>query len=115
MILDLDEAFAKLANPRMSAGLMILHSLLNDLKGESVEPGKVREAVDKLLKKRNVSKQSITNAAKRLEDASIIDRKENKYVINYGYLFSLLLNKMLEMNNRILDLEEDVHSLKSTK
>ncbi|MDH4214941.1 MAG: hypothetical protein ACFFCT_06295 [Candidatus Odinarchaeota archaeon] len=115
MVLDLDEAFAKLANPRMSAGLMILHSLLNDLKGKPVEPREVRETVDQLLKKRNVSKQSITNAARRLEEASIIDRMENKYVVNYGYLVSLLLNTMLEMNNRILDLEEDVHSLKSTK
>ncbi len=115
MILDLDEAFAKLANPRMSAGLMILHSLLNDLKGEPVEPREVRDTVDKLLTKRNVSKQSISNAAQRLEKAKVIDRKENKYVVNYGFLVSLLLNTILEMNNRILDLEEDVLALKTTK
>ncbi|MFW9909976.1 MAG: hypothetical protein ACFFEF_15520, partial [Candidatus Thorarchaeota archaeon] len=115
MILDLDEAFVKLANPRMSAGLMILHSLLNDLKGEPVEPREVRETVDKLMSKRNVSKQSITNAAIRLQTANIIDRKENKYVVNYGYLISLLVNTMIEMNRRILDLEEDVHALKTSK
>jgi DNA-binding MarR family transcriptional regulator len=115
MILDLDEAFAKFANPRMSAGLIILHSLLNDLKGEPVEPREVRETVDELLEKRSVSKQSITNAAQRLEKAKVIDRKENKYVVNYGYLVSLLLNTMLEMNNRILDLEEDVLSLKTSR
>jgi len=115
MILDLDEVFAKLANPRMSAGLMILHSLLNDLKGEPIEPREVRDTVDKLLTKRNVSKQSISNAAQRLEKAQVIDRTENKYVVNYGFIVSLLLNTILEMNNRILDLEEDVLTLKTTK
>jgi predicted transcriptional regulator len=113
MVLDLDIAFVKLANPRMSAGLMVLHSLLNNLKGDPIEPKEVRKTVDQLLSERNVSKQSITNAARRLEDVSIIDRKENKYVVNYGYLVSLLLNTMLEMNERILTLEEKVDALKT--
>ncbi len=113
MVLDLDVAFVKLANPRMSAGLMVLHSLLNNLKGEPVEPREVRKTVDQLVNERKVSKQSITNAARRLEEASIIDRKENKYVVNYGYLVSLLLNTMLELNERIIGLEEELESIKS--
>jgi hypothetical protein len=112
MVLDLEVAFEKLTNPRMTAGLMILHSLLNNLQGDPVEPREVRKTVDQLLRQKNMSKQSITNAARRLEEASIIDRKENKYVVNYGYLVSLLLNTMIAMEKRIITLEEDVHSLK---
>lgn len=113
MVLDLDVAFVKLANPRMSAGLMVLHSLLSSLKGEPVEPKEVRKTVDRLVNERKVSKQSITNAARRLEEASIIDRKDNKYAVNYGYLVSLLLNTMLELNERIIGLEEELESMKS--
>lgn len=113
MVLDLDVAFAKLTNPRMTAGLMVLHSLLSNLKGEPVEPRKVRESVDELEKKRDVSKQSITNAARRLEEANIIDRKENKYAVNYGYLVSVLLNTLLDLNERVLNLEDEVVLLKA--
>ena len=94
MVLDLDVAFVKLTNPRMTAGLMVLHSLLSNLKGEPVEPQEVRKSVDLLMNKRSVSKQSITNAARRLEEASIIDRDDNKYAVNYGYLVSVLLNTL---------------------
>ena len=113
MISELELAFAKLLNPRMSAGLMVLYSLLEDLKGTPVEPRQVRKAVDSLVDKRRVSKQSITNAARRLEEANIIDRTENKYSVNYGYLISVLLNTILEMNHRIDDLEDEIIALKA--
>lgn len=113
MVLDLDVTFAKLTNPRMSAGLLVLHSLLCELQGNPVEPKEVRKSVDAVMSKRNVSKQSITNAARRLEEANIIDRKENKYSVNYGYLVSVLLNTILEMNERVTTLEEEIESLKS--
>ncbi|MCK5389574.1 MAG: hypothetical protein KAJ36_03745 [Candidatus Thorarchaeota archaeon] len=112
MVLDLDVAFVKLTNPRMTAGLMVLHSLLSNLKGEPVEPREVRKSVDEFMSKRSVSKQSITNAARRLEEASIIDRKENKYAVNYGYLVSVLLSTLLEMNERVTNLEEEIELLK---
>jgi len=114
MVLDLDVAFAKLTNPRMTAGLMVLHSLLSQLKGEPVEPREVRKSVDELMSKRSVSKQSITNAARRLDEASIIDRKGNKYAVNYGYLVSVLLNTLLEMNERVTNLEDEITILKTT-
>ena len=114
MVLDLDVAFVKLTNPRMTAGLMVLHSLLSNLKGEPVEPREVRKSVDQLLNKRSVSKQSITNAARRLEEASIIDREDNKYAVNYGYLVSVLLNTLLEMNERVTNLEDEIELLKTT-
>ena len=113
MTSELELAFAKLMNPRMSAGLMVLYSLLGDLKGDPVEPRKVRKTVDNLVDKRRVSKQSITNAARRLEEANIIDRKENRYRVNYGYLISVLLNTVLEMTQRIEDLEDEIIALKS--
>jgi len=113
MTSDLELTFAKLMNPRMSAGLMVLHSLLADLKGNPVEPRQVRKAVDNLIDKRRVSKQSITNAARRLEEANIIERKENRYRVNYGYLISVLLNTVLEMTHRIDDLEDEIIVLKS--
>lgn len=109
---ELELAFAKLMNPRMSAGLMVLYSLLGDLKGSPVEPREVRKAVDNRVDKRRVSKQSITNAARRLEEANIIDRKENRYSVNYGYLISVLLNTVLEMTQRVDDLEDEIIVLK---
>lgn len=115
MVLDLDVAFVKLTNPRMTAGLMVLHSLLSNLKGEPVEPREVRKSVDLLMNKRSVSKQSITNAARRLEEASIIDRDDNKYAVNYGYLVSVLLNTLLEMNERVTNLEDEIEILKITR
>jgi len=114
MVLDLDVVFAKLTNPRMTAGLMVLHSLLSHLKGDPVEPRKVRESVDELMIKRDISKQSITNAARRLEEANIIDRKDNKYAVNYGYLVSILLNTLLDLNERVVNLEDEVEVLKAT-
>ncbi|MHA2353190.1 MAG: hypothetical protein ACXABX_08735, partial [Candidatus Thorarchaeota archaeon] len=78
-----------------------------------VEPREVRKAVDNRVDKRRVSKQSITNAARRLEEANIIDRKENRYRVNYGYLISVLLNTVLEMTHRIDDLEDEILVLKS--
>jgi DNA-binding MarR family transcriptional regulator len=113
MTTDLELTFAKLMNPRMSAGLMVLYSLLGDLKGAPVEPREVRKTVDSLVDKRRVSKQSITNAARRLEEANIINRKESKYTVNYGYLISVLLNTVLEMINKIDDLEDEIIALKS--
>lgn len=114
MVLDLDVAFVKLTNPRMTAGLMVLHSLLSQLKGEPVEPREVRKSVDELMSKRNMSKQSITNAARRLEEANLIDREESKYAVNYGYLVSVLLSTLLEMNERVTNLEDEIELLKAT-
>lgn len=113
MTSDLELTYAKLMNPRMSAGLMVLYSLLGDLKGIPVEPREVRKTVDALVDKRKVSKQSITNTARRLEEANIIDRKENKYTVNYGYLISVLLNTVLEMTKKIEDLEDEIINLKT--
>jgi hypothetical protein len=115
----------------MSAGLMVLHSLLGDLQGNPVEPREIRnlkkyekddgkgnvtvefKALHSFFEK--VSKQSITNAAARLEEAHIIDRKENKYTVNYGYLISVLLNTILEMTGRIDDLEDEIDALKKVE
>jgi len=115
MVLDLDVAFVKLTNPRMTAGLLVLHSLLSNLKGEPVEPRAVRKSVieEILMNKRDISKQSITNAARRLEEVNIIEREDNKYTVNYGYLVSVLLNTLLEMNERVINLEDEVELLKT--
>lgn len=113
MISDLELTYAKLMNPRMSAGLMVLYSLLGDLKGTPVEPREVRKTVDGLVDERKVTKQSITNAARRLEEANIIDRRDSKYTINYGYLISVLLNTVIEMTKKIDDLEDEIIALKT--
>ena len=111
---ELDLTFAKLMNPRMSAGLLVLHSLLNPLKGSAVKPQTVRANVDKLLKDRKLSKQSITNAARRLEEAKIIERDEG-YSVNYGYLVSILLHTVIELSERIDDLEDEIAGLKPSQ
>jgi len=77
-------------------------------------PRDVRESVDKLLKDRKVSKQSVTNAARRLEEANIIEREEG-YSVNYGYLISILLEKLMEMTECIGDLEDEVADLKAAR
>ncbi|MHA1935901.1 MAG: hypothetical protein ACW97A_11510 [Candidatus Thorarchaeota archaeon] len=109
---ELDLTLAKLMNPRMSAGLMVLHSLLDSLKGDPTAPRVVRSNVDKGLKEREVSKQSITNAARRLEEAKIIEREEG-YRVNYGYLISVLLNSVIDLTERMSELEDEIEVLKS--
>ncbi|MFX1604200.1 MAG: hypothetical protein ACFFCK_12020 [Promethearchaeota archaeon] len=110
---ELNRTFAKLLNPRMSAGLIMLHCLLNPLKGKPLGAGEVREVVDRQMKERKVSKQSITNIARRLEEANIIDR-EKGYSVNYGYLISMLLQVMMDMSRRMDDLEDEISSLKES-
>lgn len=95
----------------MNAGLVMLHTLLTPLKGKPMEPGEVRESVDTLVKERIVSKQSITNVARRLEEANIIERSKG-YSVNYGYLISMLLQTMMDMTKRMNDLEEEIGILK---
>jgi hypothetical protein len=108
---ELNQTFAKLMNPRMNAGLVMLHTLLAPLKGAPVEPAAVRENVDKMVKEREVSKQSISNVAGRLEASNIIERTKG-YSVNYGYLISMLLHKMIQMTKRMNDLEEEILLLK---
>ncbi|MHA1959930.1 MAG: hypothetical protein ACW99U_06845 [Candidatus Thorarchaeota archaeon] len=109
---SLDLTFAKLTNPRMSAGLMVLHSLLGTLQSSPIPPREVREQVDTLVGDRPVSKQSITNAARRLEEANVLERGEG-YSVNYGYLLSVLLQQVIHLNECVRDLEEEVAALKS--
>jgi len=115
MDFDPDVAFDRLTNPRMTTGLRVLDTLLtlSTLQGGLVEPKDVRKTVDSVISKRKVSKQSITNAAIRLEESNIIDRKENKYAVNYGHLVSILLHKVLKMNEKIINLEEQLQSMKA--
>lgn len=89
----------------------MLHTLLVPLKGKPIEPSDVRESVDTMVKERVVSKQSITNIARRLEEANIIERTKG-YSVNYGYLISMLLQTMMDMTKRMNDLEEEIGLLK---
>ena len=108
---DLDKTVDKLRNPLMKTGLMVLHSLLDSLEGPKVKPAEVRKEVEKAIS--GVSKQSITNAARRLEEASAISREEGHYQVKYGYLISVLINEILELHKKVDDLEEEIEELKS--
>jgi DNA-binding Lrp family transcriptional regulator len=110
---DLGNTLSKLKNPRMSAGRVILYSLLDELQGDSVSPGRVREYADSRMKGRDVSKQSITNAARRLEEAGIITRTEG-YSVNYGYLISVLLHTVMKLTDSVNDLREELDKLKES-
>ena len=112
-MLDLDVAFAKMTNPRMSAGLMVIHTLLDRLQADPVKPSEVREAVDKLTTKRKVTKQAISNVAGRLVDSGLIERIDNKYSVRHGYLLSILLDTVITLNERVSDLEDEIEQLKS--
>ncbi len=109
---ELDMAFAKLTNPRMSAGLMILYSLLEPLKSKPISATEVKNQIERIAgKDKTMSKQSITNAARRLEEVKVVDRAEG-YSVNYGYLISLLLRAVIRLNETVKDLEEEVANLK---
>ena len=109
---ELGKTIDKLRNPLMKTGLMVLHSLLDTLHGPNVKPAQVRSDVGKSLS--GVSKQSITNAARRLEEANAISRDEGHYQVNYGYLLSVLLNEVIELRNKIADIEDELATLKET-
>jgi uncharacterized small protein (DUF1192 family) len=110
--IDTSTFYSKLRKFRRTAGLTVLYSMLDSLKGPRVSPTEVREMVDTLLKDRSVSKQSITNVARRLEEVSLLDR-EDGYRVNYGYLLSVLLASMMELQDRIDVLEEELETLKA--
>ena len=107
----LETTLDKLKNPRMIAGRVVLYSLLDSLQGPPTSPSDVRDKVDFKLKERDVSKQSITNAARRLEEAGIIERTDG-YSVNYGYLISVLIHTIMELTDSVKDLEEDMAELK---
>lgn len=98
-------------NPRMMTGLMLLYSLLEPISGPNVAPKDVRSSVNKIIDERKVSKQSITNAARRLEEAHLIDRTEG-YSVNYGYVIAVLLNALLDLTQKVTDLEEELEELR---
>ncbi|NWF95137.1 MAG: hypothetical protein HXY34_03255 [Candidatus Thorarchaeota archaeon] len=108
---DLEMTFTKLVNPRTSAGLIVLHSLLDKLKGPPVPPKDIRETIDRFSEEKNFSKQSITNAARRLEEVGIVARDEG-YSVNYGYLLSVMLNALMQLSSRVGELEEDLAALR---
>ncbi len=95
----------------MSASLKVLYSLLDDLKGPTMAPREVREGVEEWTGDRTLSKQSVTNAARRLAEAGLIDRTEG-YAVNYGYLIAVLLHSIIDLTDRIAELEDELVSLK---
>lgn len=109
---ELEKTIDKLRNPLMKTGLMVLHSLLDNISGPRVKPAEVRADVSKNLS--GVSKQSITNAARRLEEANAISRDEGHYKVNYGYLVSVLLNEVIDLRKKMADLEDEMASLNET-
>jgi len=109
---DLDKTVDKLRNPLMKTGLMVLHSLLDSLEGPKMKPADVRKEVEKIIP--GVSKQSITNSARRLEDASVIERDEGLYKVRYGYLISVLINEVIELHKKVDELEEELEDLKQS-
>lgn len=108
---ELELTLDKLMNPRMSVGLTMLYCLLDPLKGAPTKPSEVRESVDDSLKERTISKQSITNAAIRLQEAKMLERKDG-YQVNYGYLIAVLLNSVIDLKERIRDLEDEIEEIK---
>ena len=113
MTLELDKAFSRLKDPRMSASLTMLYSLLNPLKGNPESPSVIKDRIKDLTGQSDVSKQSISNVARRLEELQFLDRTEG-YAVNYGYLISVLLDTVIKLNECLRDLEDEVASLKTS-
>ena len=109
---ELELTLSKLKNPRMSAGLMVLYSLLDELKGPVVPPREVRERAEAWAGERRPSKQSISNAARRLDEAGLVERTDG-YSVKYGYLIAVLLNSLLELSDRVNELEEELLAVRS--
>ncbi len=110
---ELDKTVDKLRNPLMKTGLMVLHSLLDSLEGPKVKPAEVRKEVEKAIS--GVSKQSITNSARRLEDANVLSREDGHYRVKYGYLISVLINELIALRKKLGDLEEEIEDLKASE
>ena len=97
----------------MSAGLMVLYSLLEPLKSEPVSASAVKNQIEETFgEERKMSKQSITNAAKRLEEINVIDRSVG-YSVNYGRLIAVLLRALIRLSESVSELEEEVAALKA--
>ena len=110
---DMDVAFSKLMNPRMSMGITLLQTLLAQLHGPPVAPRDVRDMIEELFKGTRVSKQSITNAARRLYELNLLERpEEGGYAVRYGYLIALLVGAVMDLMRKVESLEEELDSIR---
>ncbi|MHA1772220.1 MAG: hypothetical protein ACTSYL_01015 [Candidatus Thorarchaeota archaeon] len=113
---DMDVAFSKLASPRMRTGTIVLHALLENIVGPVAAPKEIRDMIEDLPGKETLSKQSITNAARRLEELGLLVRPTSGgYAVRYGYLVSVLVAALMDLWKRVEDLEDEVDSLKRPK
>ncbi|MHA1736595.1 MAG: hypothetical protein ACTSV8_09540 [Candidatus Thorarchaeota archaeon] len=109
---DMDVAFSKLMNPRMRMGITVLQALLAQLKGPIMRPREIRDLMEDIYGEK-MSKQSITNAARRLQELYLLHRPiDGGYAVRYGYLISILLGAMMDLTRKIEELEDEIESLK---
>ncbi len=110
---DMDVAFSKLMNPRMRVGITVLQTLLTQLHGPPVPPKEVRDQLREMFGETRISKQSITNAARRLYELHLLERpQEGGYSVRYGYLIAILVGAMMDLVKRVESLEDEIESLR---
>ncbi len=113
---DMDVAFSKLISPRMRTGTIVLHALLENIVGPVAAPKEIRDMIESLPGNESLSKQSITNAARRLEELGLLERPDSGgYAVRYGYLVSVLVAALMDLWKRVGELEEEVDALKRVK
>ncbi|MGQ9720470.1 MAG: MarR family transcriptional regulator [Candidatus Jordarchaeum sp.] len=91
---DFKTLLKRLTDPRAKTMYSILELLLQHTKGEPVPAGEIK---DKL----GISKQAATNAARRLEEGGLITRTSDGYMINLGFLISLLIQIIGDLLRRL--------------
>ncbi len=108
----IDDVFPRLTNPRNIKGLQILNVLLSSITADPVRPSSIQKIIENASKS-STSKQSITNAAKRLDTSKLIKRSKDGYAVRYGFLIAVLLQTVISLHRKIEDLEEKIDELSS--
>ncbi len=108
----IDDVFPRLTNPRNIKSLQILNVLLSSITADPIRPSSIQKIIENASKS-STSKQSITNAAKRLDASKLIERSKDGYAVRYGFLIAVLLQTVISLHRKIEDLEEKIDELSS--
>ncbi len=106
----IEDVFPRLTNPRNIKSLQILNVLLSSITGDPIRPSAIQKIIEN-ASSAPTSKQSITNAAKRLDASKLIERNKDGYAVRYGFLIAVLLQTVISLYRRIEDLEDKIDEL----
>jgi len=87
---------------KMDTGKEVLRAILKATKGRPAVPGDIAEEL-------KIAQNSLSNIAKKFEDLGIISREvKGKYIPEIGALLSLIIDEIIELDERISRLEKTI-------